>query len=183
MTPEAHQDVLRVAHSHPGRVRLRSAAFIGGEAAASRARDALRAAGMARRVEHDARTGSLLVEYEPGQSKDTAIAARAAQAAGLGAASHNADKPRCCRGEQVLEISRRANAATYELTGHRIELRLLVPATLAGLSAVSLVFGQGPILPRWDSLAYWSVSLFALLHGAEINAAARAAKRPEGKKQ
>ena len=73
---------LELVHHHPGRLRLRSAAFLDGDAAAARAREALLGSGTVRAVAHDPRTGSLLVEYEPGLSAPDAIVERAARAAG-----------------------------------------------------------------------------------------------------
>jgi hypothetical protein len=165
-------EALRLVHHHPGRLRLRSPALVGDDAAAARVRAAFAGSTAVQRVAHDGRSGSLVIEYEPGLADPDAIAARAAQAAGLPLAFNGAERPDRPHAEWFVEACRGLNASAYELTGRRLELRTLVPATLAGLSAVLLVVGKGPRLPRWDSLAYWSVTIFAMLHVQEMSGAA-----------
>lgn len=167
---EQGPEVLQLVHHHPGRLRLRSPAFVDNDAVATRVREALAGTLGVSRVDHDAHTGSLVVEYEPGLSSPDAIIERAAQAAGLLRAPDRPEGSVRCQGDRVVGACRRINAATYDLSGSRVELRTLVPFALAGLSAVILVV-RGPRLPRWDNLAYWSISLFALLHSREMNAA------------
>lgn len=164
------RDILRLVHHHPGRLRLRSEAFQDEDAAALRARDALVASGAVLRVEHDAETGSLLVEYEPGRIPPDTILERAAEAAGLELDLEGARRPDRTHGEHFLQACRRINEAAYEMTGFRVEPRTLLPIGVGALSAVFFVMNRGQRMPRWDNLAYWSLSLFAMLHGREIGA-------------
>lgn len=162
--------VLRLVHHHPGRLRLRSPAFVDGDAAAARARDALLGSGAVLDVAHDERTGSLLIAYEPGRIAPDALAACAAEATGLRFVPGVPPCPERSHGARLIDACRDLNAATRELTGSRLELRLAVPAALAGISALTFFIDKGGRLPRWDSLAYWSITFFAMLHGREISA-------------
>lgn len=172
-------EVLQLVHHHPGRLRLRSPAFVDNDAVAARVREGLVATKMVISVNHDTHTGSLVIEYEPGLDTPDAIVDHAAQAAGLLRAPDRPASSVRCQGDRIVDTCRRINAATYDLTGARVELRTLVPFALAGLSVVILV-AKGPRLPRWDNLAYWSISLFGLLHAREMNATPAAPPVPEG---
>lgn len=168
--PASQEDAAVVlVHHHPGRLRLRSEAFQDDDALAARAREALAAEGAVRRVEHDAATGSLLIEYEPGRIAPDELMERAACAAGLCLAPGEPRKPDRTQGERFLHACRQLNDAAYEVTGFRVEPRMLLPIGVAVLSGVSFLLSNGPRMPRWDNLAYWSLSLFAMLHGREIN--------------
>jgi hypothetical protein len=171
---EGDAAVLRLAHHHPGRIRVRSEAFRGGDDLAARARDALLATGNVLRVEHDAGTGSLLIEYEPGRITPDEILARAANAAGLLVDLEEPCRPDRTHGERFLDVCRDLNDAAYVMTGFRVEPRTLLPVGVAVLSGVFFALNRGQRMPRWDNLAYWSVSLFAMLHGREIGATAAA---------
>lgn len=163
---------LRLVHHHPGRLRLRSEAFEGEEAAA-RAREALLGSGVVTRVTHVEETGSLLVEYEPGRLTPDELVHLSAEAAGLRVDPGIPGRPRRTHGERFIAACRGWNHAVYEMTGFRAEPRTLLPVGVALLSGVFLVANKAQRMPRWDNLAYWSLSLFAMLHGPEI-AASRA---------
>ena len=60
------------------------------------------------------------------------------------------------------------NAIASELTGHKADLRSLVPAGLAALSAYAFSTSPEPRLPRWDNLLWWSYSTFLNHHREEI---------------
>ena len=183
---EETADTLRVAHHHAGRLRLRSDAFLsdgpGAEAGPDEAgrpgaaRAALDGAPGVLSVEHDGDTGSLLIEYDPARVTAEALLALVARAARLRAAGTPTRPPRT-QGQRILDLCRDLNDGAYELTGFRVDLRTVVPATLACLSAATLLLGRGNRMPRWDSLAYWSVNLFAMLHPREAAADRRPAEQ------
>lgn len=169
---ELDAPVLRIVHHHPGRIRLRSEAFQDGDAAAGRARDALIAAGGTTRVEHDAGTGSLLVEYDPARIGPDEILESAAAAAGLCVDRAGPCRPERTHGERFVRACRDLNDRAYEMTGFRVEPRTILPVGVALMSGVFFVLNRGQRMPRWDNLAYWSLSLFAMLHGRDIGAVA-----------
>ena len=167
-------EALELVHYHPGRLRVRAEIFRaddgrGGEAAA-RVRSALESLPGIVQVGHSLRTGSLLVEYEPGLAEPDAILARIADAAGL--ERYRADADPLSRRKQpaivAIDAARELNAIAYELTGWRADLRSLGPAGLAALAAYSFRYGKEDRLPRWDNLLYWSYNLFVGLHREEL---------------
>lgn len=172
MSADAHEEgtpVLRIAHHHPGRLRLRSEAFLGDSAPTTAALDALGATPGVLEAGHDQETGSLLIAYDPGRITADTIARGIARAAHLRPAG-DPEPPRRSQGGRILDTLRGLNASAYEVTGFRLDLRAVVPAALACFSLATLVLGKGNRAPRWDSLAYWSVNLFAMFHGREAQA-------------
>lgn len=168
---------IHLAHHHPGRVRLRSKAFLG-VGSAHAALDALRNESGVEAVEHRPITGSLLVRYVPGQIHADEILARAAEAHGLVVSDEPApdpsDLPRL-----VLDASRELNELVCRVTGQRIDARGVVPLGLAGLAGYSLLVKKDR-LPRWDNLAYWAFVIFTQLHREEIQAWQAATGSPGG---
>jgi hypothetical protein len=132
------------------------------------------------RVHYNPRTGSLLVEYEPGHAEPEGIVEKLATTAGLlSPFDPRAVKPVARPASSLIQGVRELNGAVHELTGWRADLRSIVPAALAGAAAYSFAFGKGPRLPRWDNLLWWSYSVFASLHAQEIGRAG-AEPPPEG---
>ena len=165
---EEAADTLRVVHHHAGRLRLRSDTFLDGNVRAEAAREALAVAPGVLSIGHEEGTGSLLIEYDPALITAESLLGLVARGSRLRAAG-SPKAPDRSQGQRILDLCRDLNASAYELTGFRIDLRTVVPVTLACLSGAALLFGKGSRLPRWDSLAYWSVNLFAMFHprGAE----------------
>jgi hypothetical protein len=125
-----------------------------------------RLAGVARH-EHNARTGSVLVEYQPGVANPEAILAFIADAADLDRYAWPGAEP-AEPGLVAIDVAREANAIAYELTGKKVDLRLLIPAGLAGIAAYAFLEQRGNRLPRWDNLVWWSQQLFVQFHRREI---------------
>lgn len=172
------RETLQLIHHHPGRLRVRAAAFRQGDAA-DRARRELEAVPGIAQVTHTARTGSLLVEYQPGLADPDVILSRVAEAAGLDMPS---EEERAREREPALvaiDVAREINAIVHEVTGYRADLRSIVPLGMAALAGYSLLRHEGTKLPRWDNLLYWSYNIFTQLHRREIDAAARAVEGEE----
>jgi Heavy metal associated domain 2 len=163
------REVLALIHHHPGRLRVRAEAFREGDAA-DRVRSALDAEPGITAVAHNPRTGSLLVEYQPGHAEPETILARIASAAGLAMPDEQAClKPR----EPVIvciDAARELNDLVHEITGQKADLRALLPAGMAALAVYSFVNSGEERLPRWDNLLYWSYNIFSQLHRREIEA-------------
>jgi hypothetical protein len=163
--------VLELVHHHPGRLRVRADAFRTEGAAIDRVRDAIEARPGITRLSHNARTGTLLVEYQPGLAEPDDVLEHVADAAGLERPGRDAIRA-LGRTPALLavEAARELNAITAELTCSRADLRGIVPAALAALSVYSFVVQKDARLPRWDNLLYWSYNVFFSLHRREIDA-------------
>jgi hypothetical protein len=120
-------------------------------------------------VTHNVKTGSILVEYEPGVAQSEVILEAIADASGLGMPD---DEARRGREPAIVAIdaTRALNGIVYELTGERTDLRALIPVGMAALAAYS--FHKEERLPRWDNLVYWSYNIFSQLHRREIEGGA-----------
>jgi hypothetical protein len=160
---------LELVHHHPGRLRVRADAFRQRPAVVDTVREAIEALPGITRFTHTQRTGSLLVEYEPGFIEPDQIVEQIADSAEL-------ERPRSDvvaqhRAPAVVAVgaARELNALSMELTGSQIDLRVLVPTALAALGAYSFVYGKDARLPRWDNLLYWSYNIFVSLHRREID--------------
>jgi hypothetical protein len=168
---------VRVAHHHPGRVRIRSNAFQG-EGSADGVVEALRRDPAIESVEHSPITGSVLVRYVPAEIDADTILARAADTAHLVVGYDKARDPSDLT-HQIIRGSKILNDAVTRLTGHRTDIRGILPLTLAGLSGYAFVTGKDR-LPRWDALAFWAFSIFTQLHEEEIREATRGSTDPPG---
>jgi hypothetical protein len=177
---EPPPEALALIHHHPGRLRVRAEAFRAIEVG-DRVRAALEVEPGISHVAHNARTGSLLIEYEPGLADVEAILDRAAAAAWIDPPGADAEALARLREPALVAIDAAGelNSVVYELTGYRADLRAVVPAGLAALAAYSLVKGKDP-LPRWDNLLYWSYNIFSNLHRREIDAAHEAREGTSG---
>ena len=180
LPPDAHEP-LELVHHHPGRLRLRAVAFrvrAGEGGALDAVLEMLQGSPGVRAVSHRPRTGSLLIEYEPGLVEANAILERVADAAGLELVvdPRDARRARPSPAAQAIGVTREVNAIAYELTGYRVDLRAAVPAALAALGVYAFVQQKGERLPRWDNLVYWSYNIFTSLHRREIDDAIH--KRP-----
>jgi hypothetical protein len=170
---DAPRGVLGLVHHHPGRLRVRAEVFRSGDAA-DRARAALEAVPGITGATHNAKTGSLLIEYQPGLAEPEAILARVAAAAGLAPPSEDDRARRREPALVAIEVTREINEVVGTVMNHQADLRSLVPAGMALLAGYSLLTQKGPKLPRWDNLLYWSYNIFTQLHRREIESTAAA---------
>lgn len=159
---ESH-GVLKIAHHHPGRLRVRANAFANDGESVGHVKDELARIRGIRSVEHDPRSGSVLVQYEPRLVKANRIIERIAT---VGDLDVSPPEPRNARDSAngVLELFRWLDTMTEQATGSRLSLRLLVPGGVAAASVYSFFKSSHPRLPRWDNLAYWAFSLFVELN-------------------
>jgi hypothetical protein len=143
-----------------------------GDTVVDRVREAIEQRPGVTRFSHNARTGTLLVEYQPGLAEPDDVLEHIADAAGLERPGKGAIRA-LGRTPALLAVdaARELNAIAAELTGSRADLRALVPAALAALGAYSFVVHKDSRLPRWDNLLYWSYNVFFSLHRREIDAA------------
>ena len=173
------REALVVVHHHPGRIRVRARVFRHASAIVDQVRAKLESQPGLKGITHNERSGSLLIEYEPGHAEPDTLLGRVAEAAGLGRAINESDARRGgpAPGLVALDVARELNEVAHELTGWRADLRVLVPAALAGLAAYSFATAKEPRLPRWDNLLYWSYNVFVNLHRHEIDSSTMSSTR------
>lgn len=166
---------LELAHHHPGRLRVRSDALrqTTHDRSAKERCDRVRSfvGGMSgvRSVRLNPESGSVLVEYEPGEIDPDVLIDGAAHAAGLEVARMDeSGSPRRTRPAAVaIDAARSLNRKIDEATDGRADLSDLVPLVMTGVAVYSFIVEKDR-LPRWDNLAWWAYSLFKDLHATEI---------------
>ncbi len=165
------REPLVLVHHHPGRIRAR-AEGLRDKAVGDRVLRAMEATPGVVGAKHNASTGSVLVEYEPGMVEANALLARVANAADLGPVMdvRAARRLKPSPAEHAIDAVQVANLITEEISGFRVDLRTLVPAALAGAAVYAFVSQDGERLPRWENLIYWSYQVFTTLHRTEIDA-------------
>jgi hypothetical protein len=167
--PARTNGVLELVHHHPGRLRVRADAFRLRPEVVERVRDAIANLPGITRFSPSRRTGSLLIEYQPGLVEPDDVVSRIADSADMDWLGEGSIRARRQPGVFAVGVARELNAITMELTGSRADLRTLVPTAIAALGAYSFAYGKEPRLPRWDNLLYWSYNIFVSLHRREID--------------
>ena len=163
MTPASDGRPLVVAHHHPGRLRMRSPAFETDERLRDAAQRWLRDQCGVRAVDADARTGSLLVTYDPALVDAGELLLAVATRSQLTIAEH-ASRP--VDVQFVFDGARALDERVLEATGGRFGLRVVLPALLGVGSAGSFLLSEQRT-PRWESLLYWAVQAFTVLNTDE----------------
>lgn len=158
---------LLVTHHHPGRLRVRSQAFADETSLAERTRDGLAPIVGVRSVTHDPRTGSLLVQYEPREIDANGILQRIETLAGVEVSSETPRRARE-RAKQIVDAVRKLDAAVLQLSNGQLDLRMLVPGSLAALGVYSFLKSSHTRIPRWDNLAYWAYAIFIDTHRSTV---------------
>jgi hypothetical protein len=178
--PARANGVLELVHHHPGRLRVRAEAFRLRPEVVVRVQAAVEALPGITRFSPSRRTGSLLIEYQPGQVEPDDVLGAIADAADMQWLGEGTVRARHQPGLVAVGVARELNAITMELTGARADLRTLVPTALAALAGYSFAYGKEPRMPRWDNLLYWSYNIFVSLHRREIESdLARRAPAPQ----
>lgn len=150
---------LRLVHHHPGRLRLRAEGL--DEASADAVRVAVTALRGVRAVRHSTETGSILIEYTPGQTDSGALVDRVARVLGAEAVVDETGPSKPVEpAAMVKQTAAVLDALTREITGGRADLKVLVPAALGAAAAYSAMEHKGSRMPRWDNLLWWSYSVF-----------------------
>jgi hypothetical protein len=162
---------LRLAHHHPGRIRVRAETLLD-EAGFSRMAPVRESAGVLR-VSHAPVTGSVVVEYDPNVTDSTALLDRLCELGGFeGVVDEAEDRGSRREPEQVvIRIAKGLNDAARELSQENADLKTLAPAALASAAVVSFFVSKHERTPRWDNLLWWSYSVFMDWHRAQIAAA------------
>jgi hypothetical protein len=179
------EEPLRLVHHHPGYLRIRAGAFLQPEddsPIVAAARTAAEAVPGFRSWSLNPKTGSVVIEYDPGTLDADDLLKHIAKSAGLPGVEISTSR-KMNRQELVsafLDSVQDVNQVASQLTGERADLRELVPVALAAISVVSLVLNEDRgLLPFWSSALYHSYRVFMHWHRPEVRTRERAARQEE----
>jgi hypothetical protein len=176
---------LRLVHHHPGYVRIRAGAFIepkDGSPVVTAARTAAETVPGFRSWSLNPKTGSVVIQYDPGTLDADDLLKHIAKNVGFGgveiSTSTKANRQELVSG--FLDSVQGVNRVVSQLTGERADLRELVPAALAAFSVVSFVYyADRGRLPEWFSTLYRSYRVFMHWHRPEVRTRERVARQEE----
>lgn len=154
---------LRIAHHHPGRLRVRAELFASDRNAVERTRAAVVAMGGVQDITHDPRTGSFLIHYDPNVIDVSSVIDRIKDKANLELEQVEPDGTNLIA-HRIIDAVRGLDAITAEATGGRFGVGGLISGGLAALGIYSFAKGPHERMPRWDSLIYWAYSVFIHAH-------------------
>lgn len=176
---------LRLVHHHAGYLRLRAAAFLQSDANGAimrAARSAAETAAGFRSWSFNPKTGSVVIQYDPGALEVDDLLKHIARDAGFRGVEV-ATRIKANRKELVstfLDRVQDVNQVVSQLTGDRADLRELVPAALLVTAIVSfLVNDPSSRLPNWFSSLYRSYRVFMHWHRREVRTRERIAREAE----
>lgn len=176
---------LRLVHHHPGYLRIRADAFLQPEADSpivASARAAAETSPGFRSWSLNPKTGSVVIQYEPGTLEADDLLQHIATRAGFQGVKIST-RSKLNRQELVsafLDSMQDVNRAVSELTGERADLRELVPAALVAVSAVSFIVNdERGRLPHWFGALYRSYRIFYQWHRREIRTRERVARHAQ----
>jgi len=177
---------LRLLHHHPGYLRAQADAFIG-RTEADPVMKAAKHAGETtpgyRKWFHNSKTGSFVLEYEPGDVDVDEVLARIAKKSGLSDVvfdiHSNLHRKELLNG--LYDAVQEVNGIVSRATGHRADLRELIPAVLTVTSLVSFILGDraGRRVPNWDSALYRGYRIFMQWHKKDVEERQRIARKLE----
>jgi len=166
---------LRLLHHHPGYLRAQSDAFIDQkekDPVVAAARKAAEGTPGFQRWAHNPKTGSIIVEYEPGELDADELLAHLAKKAGLSGVlvdvHSSAHRKELISG--FLTTVEEVNGIVSRTTEKNADLREIVPVALWAVSVVSFILGDrgGVRVPRWDSALYRGYRIFMQWHRREV---------------
>ena len=184
--PLKHLDEpIRLVHHHAGYLRIRADGFFQAEEASpivAAARTAAESAPGFRSWSLNPKTGSVVVQYDPGTLEADDLLKHIAKCAGFQGVEI-ATRSKMNRQELVsgfLDKVQGINRVVDRLTGGRADLRELGPVALAAISVVSFVLNQNRgRLPEWSGALYHSYRIFMHWHRPETRTRERIARQEE----
>jgi hypothetical protein len=174
--PPKIDEPVRLVHHHPGYLRARAKAFESTEddAVVAAARAAAETTAGFRSWSHTSKTGSIIVQYEPGAVDPDDLLKHIATAAGLSgveSASSTNSATEMNREELVsvfMDKVQNINGLIGDSMGGRADLRELVPMAFVVTSVVSFVLNDSRgRLPSWNSALYHGYRIFMQWHRRE----------------
>ena len=174
--PPKINEPLRLVHHHPAYLRARAKAFESTEddAAVAAARAAAETTAGFRSWSHNSKTGSIVVQYEPGAVDPDDLLKHIATAAGFsGVESDSATNSATEMNREELVSAfmdkvQDINGVIRDAMGGRADLRELVPVAFVVTSVVSFVLNDARgRLPSWNSALYHGYRVFMHWHRRE----------------
>ena len=176
---------LRLVHHHPGYLRIRVAAFLQQEDSSeivTAARSAAESASGFRSWSLNPKTGSVVIQYDPGALDPDDLLQHIARCAGFRGVEV-ATRTKVSRQELVsdfLDTIQNINRAFDRLTGGRADLREIAPAALAAVSVVSFILNQNRgRWPEWSGALYHSYRIFMHWHRPEVRTRERVGRQED----
>jgi hypothetical protein len=183
--PKRVDEPLRLVHHHPGYLRIRAGVFVEPEddsLVVAAAQTAAETVPGFRSWSLNPKTGSVVVEYDPGTLEADDLLRHIAKSAGFRGVESSASG-KMNRQELVsafLDTVQDVNQVVSQLTGQRADLRELVPVALAAISVVSFVLNEDRgRLPQWSSALYRSYRVFMHWHRPEVRTRERVGRQEE----
>jgi hypothetical protein len=182
---ERIDEPLRLLHHHAGYLRIHARAFLqpaDDTSVLTAAQTAAEAVPGFRCWSFNPKTGTVVVEYDPGTLEADDLLNHIAKSAGFrGVESSTGGTMN--REELVgafLDSVQDVNQVVSQLTGDRMDLRELVPVALAATSVASFVLNDDRgRLPSWNSAIYHSYRIFMQWHRRESRTRERVARQAE----
>jgi len=185
--PTSVKEPLCLVHHHPGYLRVRAVAFLQPDSPiAAAARTAAEEVSGFRSWSLNPKTGSVVIQYDPGTLDSDDLLKHIAKRAGFRGVEI-ATRRKMTRQELVsgfLDTVQDINQVVDQLTGGRADLREVGPVALAALSVVSFVVNDDRgRLPFWSNALYHSYRVFMHWHRPETRTRERIARQAEERGQ
>jgi len=172
-------------HHHPGYLRIRADAFLQpkeNDPVVAAAQAAAESVPGFRSWILNPRTGSVVIQYEPGAVEPDDLLKHVAKRGGFHGVEI-ATPAKLNRQEVVsrfLDMVQSVNRAVDQLTGGRADLREVGPVALAALSVVSFIVNDNRgRLPQWSSALYHSYRVFKHWHRPEVRSRERIGRQED----
>ena len=166
---------LRLVHHHPGYFRAQADLFLGDgdqNPAVQKARSLAEATPGFLKWTHSSKTGSFVIEYQPGEIVVDELIEKIAEAVGLNGVMTELDsnEHRTTMIQSMISAVEEINEIVFEATGKKADLRELIPAGLVINSVVAFVLGdkRPSRLPAWDSSLYRAYRIFMQTHKEDL---------------
>ena len=156
------QVTVRVVHASPGRLRVKVERRAWQSAALQRAEKNLAAVTGVLDVHRNPAALSILVQYDTGTASLPAMFAAVASAGVVIArpdATTNTTDRQTALTTEVTGLTAQADQWVAKRTGHRADLRTLVPIGFAALALREVVAGRRTAVP-WYALAWYAFDIF-----------------------
>ena len=174
-TDHSSSKPLRLVHHHPGYFRAQADLFLGDgqfNPAVQTAQSVVEAVPGFLNWTHHPKTGSFVVEYQPGELVVDELIEKIAEAVGLSGVVTELDSNahRTTMIQSMIGAVEEINEIVYEATGKKADLRELIPAGLAINSVVAFILGdkRPSRLPSWDSSLYRAYRIFMQTHKEDL---------------
>lgn len=162
-------NALRIVSHFPGRLRVRAQRFHEDPAAGEAVAQRVRGEPGVSAVTASARTGSVLVLYDPRAAHADALIGVILSASGIASVAADAsadagDHDSTALATRVRRTFAGVDRALFQAAGGKLDLRTAVPGALVVGGFTTLLLTRALTLPRWYDLVYWGYVTFNNMH-------------------